>query len=462
MTRAEATEGEVADGLSPKLRRQALATLSLAVGISVLDISIANIALPTIARELHASPASSIWVVNAYQLAVTVSLLPSASLGDIIGYRRVYRAGLIVFTAASLVSALSISLPMLILGRVLEGFGAAGIMSVNTALVRFVMPRAMLGRGMGLTSLVVATASASGPTVAAAILAVAPWPWLFAFNVPTGFVAILLAWRALPATPTSGQRFDWLGAGMNAATFGLLIVAVNGIGQGFPPVVTVGGIVAAVLIGVLHVRRQLGRPAPLLPVDLFRLPIFALSVATSICSYAAQTAAYLALPFYFHYVAEFSQTRTGLLMTPWPAVVVIVAPISGWLSDRYAAGLLGAMGLLVLTAGLLSILTMPADVGTVGVVWRMLVCGAGFGFFQSPNNRAIIGAAPRERSGAGSGMLSTARLLGQTSGGACVALAFGLSADIERGATLAIALGAGFAGVGIVVSSLRLRPARPG
>ncbi len=462
MTPAETTEGDVTDGLPPKLRRQALATLSLAVGISVLDISIANIALPTIAHELHASPASSIWVVNAYQLAVTVSLLPLASLGDIIGYRRVYRAGLIVFTAASLVSALSISLPMLIVGRVLEGFGAAGIMSVNTALVRFVMPRAMLGRGMGLTSLVVATAAASGPTVAAGILAVAPWPWLFAFNVPTGLVAILLAWRALPATRASGQRFDWLGAAMNAATFGLLIVAVNGIGQGFPPAVTVGGIVAAAVIGVMHVRRQLGRPAPLLPVDLFRLPIFALSVATSICSYAAQTAAYLALPFYFHYVAEFSQTRTGLLMTPWPAVVVIVAPISGRLSDRYSAGLLGALGLLVLTAGLLSILTMPADVGTVGVVWRMLVCGAGFGFFQSPNNRAIIGAAPRERSGAGSGMLSTARLLGQTSGGACVALAFGLSADIEHGATLAIALGAAFAGIGIVVSSLRLRSGRPG
>ncbi len=462
MIRAEATEGDATDGLPPGLRRQALATLSLAVGIAVLDVSIANIALPTIANALHASPASSIWVVNAYQLAVTVSLLPLASLGDIVGYRRIYRLGLIVFTGASLISALSVSLPMLIVGRVLEGFGAAGIMSVNTALVRFVLPRAMLGRGMGLTALVVATASAGGPTVAAAILAVAPWPWLFAFNVPTGLVAILLAARALPATPASGQRFDWLGAAMNAATFGLLIVAVNGIGQGFPLAVTVAGVVAACVIGAVHIRRQLGRPAPLLPVDLFRLPVFALSVATSICSYAAQTAAFLALPFYFHDVTRLSQTRTGLLMTPWPAVIILIAPIAGRLSDRYSAGLLGALGLLVLTAGLLFVLTMPSDVGTAGVVWRMLLCGAGFGFFQSPNNRAIIGAAPRERSGAGSGMLSTARLLGQTSGGAAVALAFGLSSNIARGATLAIALGAAFAASGVLVSGSRLRFARPG
>lgn len=461
MTRTEPIPGET-DGLPPRLRRQALLTLGIAIAMSVLDVSIANIALPTIARELEVSPAVSVWVVNAYQLAVTVSLLPLASLGEIVGYRLVYRVGLAVFTAASLVSALSTSLPMLIVGRMLEGFGAAGIMSVNTALVRFVMPRAKLGQGIGLTALVVATSSASGPTVAAAVLAVAPWPFLFAINVPTGLLALYLALRALPATPSSGHRFDPLGAAMNAATFGLFIVAVNGIGQGFPPALVAGGLALAFAIGFFHVRRQLARPAPLLPVDLFRLPVFALSVATSICSYAAQTLAYLALPFYFHVVGGLSQTRTGLLMTPWPAIVVLIAPIAGRLSDRYPAGLLGGLGLAVLTVGLLLLLTMPADADAPAIVWRMLLCGAGFGFFQSPNNRAIIGAAPRERSGAGSGMLSTARLLGQSAGGACVALAFGLTGNVGAGATVAIGLGAAFAAVGTVVSVLRLRPVRPG
>ena len=152
----------------------------------MLDGAIANVALPTIARDLDASPASSIWVVNAYQLAVTISLLPLASLGDIYGYRRVYRYGLVVFTVASLGCALSDSLTTLTIARVIQGFGAAGIMSVNGALVRFIYPRRWLGRGVGLNATIGSIASAVGPTVAAGILSVAPWPWLFAVNVPIG------------------------------------------------------------------------------------------------------------------------------------------------------------------------------------------------------------------------------------------------------------------------------------
>ena len=452
---------ETMDGLPPGPRGRAMIALGLAIAISVLDVSIASIALPTIAHDLGASPATSIWVVNAYQLTVTVALLPLASLGDILGYRRVYWAGLAVFTAAALVSASAGSLGVLIVGRVLQGLGAAGIMSVNTALVRFVMPRAMLGRGVGLTALVVATSAASGPTVAGAVLAVAPWRALFAIDVPVGILAFVVAMRALPETPASGHRFDLLGAVMNAAMFGLFFIAANGIGEGFPPALIAVLFAGSAAVGTLHIRRQLGQPAPLLPVDLFRLPIFTLSVATAICSYAAQTLAYVALPFYFHYVGQMSQTRTGLLMTPWPAIVVIIAPIAGRLSDRYPAGLLGGLGLAVLTIGLLLLLTMQADASAVDIAWRMLICGLGFGFFQSPNNRAIIAAAPRERSGAGSGMLSTARLLGQTTGGVCVAIALGLGGGVERGAMIAIATGAAFAGLGTVMSWLRLRAPRP-
>jgi DHA2 family multidrug resistance protein-like MFS transporter len=204
----------------------------------------------------------------------------------------------------------------------------------------------------------------------------------------------------------------------------------------------------------------------MLPVDLFRLPVFALSVATSICSYAAQTIAYLALPFYFQYVGGQSQVRTGLLMTPWPAIVMIVAPIAGRLSDRHSAGLLGGCGLAVLCVGLLLMMGVPADADGVGIALRMLVCGVGFGFFQSPNNRALIAAAPPERSGAGSGMLSTARLIGQTSGGVVVALVFALSgsgvAGISRGVTVAMGVAAGFAAVACVVSFLRLHRSQSG
>jgi len=172
------------DGLPMPRRAWAILTVAVGLTISVLDSSIANIALPTIARSLDAGAADVIWVVSAYQVAVTMLLLPLAALGDIHGYRRVYCIGLAVFTAASLGCALATSLPTLVAARIVQGAGAAGMMSVNAALVRFIYPRAMLGRGIGTNALVVATASAAGPTIASGILSLASWQWLFAVNVP--------------------------------------------------------------------------------------------------------------------------------------------------------------------------------------------------------------------------------------------------------------------------------------
>jgi DHA2 family multidrug resistance protein-like MFS transporter len=445
------------DGLPPRERRAATLTVAIAIAISVLSTAIANIALPSMAHELHATPAESIWVVNAYQLAVTVTLLPLAALGDIAGYRRVYMWGLGIFTVASLACGLADSLPLLVAARILQGFGAAGIMSVNTALVRFIFPRARLGQGISTIALVVATCSAAGPSLAAAILTVASWHWLFLFNLPFGVLAVWLALRSLPDTPKSGHRFDLTSAALNAATFGLLLVGLDGYGQGQNRALVALELAAGTIAAVVFIRRQNRMAAPMLPVDLFRTPVFALSVATSVCSYAAQTIAFLALPFYFAVAGGMSQSRIGLLITPWPAVVVIVAPIAGRLSDRYPAGLLGGMGLAVLCAGLLSLLALPADPAFPSVVWRMMVCGIGFGFFQSPNNRALISAAPRSRSGVASGVVSTARLTGQTIGGVAVAVIFGLfHGDIGGSVGTALAAGATFAGFACVISFLRL------
>lgn len=454
-------QSEDADGLPPRERRAALLTVGIAIAISVLSTAIANIALPAMARELLATPAESIWVVNAYQLAVTVTLLPLSALGDIIGYRRVYLWGLCVFTAASLACGLADTLPLLVAGRILQGFGAAGIMSVNTALVRFIVPRTQLGRGIANIALVVATCSAAGPSLAAAILSVASWHWLFTFNVPFGILAVWLALRSLPDTPRSGHRFDLISAGLNAATFGLLLVGLDGIGHGQDLAWVAAELLVGTVAGVVFIRRQNRMAAPMLPVDLFRKPVFALSVATSVCSYSAQAIAFLALPFYFAVAGGMSQSRIGLLMTPWPAVVVVVAPIAGRLSDRYSAGLLGGLGLAALTAGLLLMLALPADPPFIQIVWRMMACGIGFGFFQSPNNRALISAAPRSRSGVASGVLSTARLTGQTIGGVLVAVVFALNhGNIAAGVGIALSVGAMFSGVACVISFLRLTPAR--
>ena len=416
----------VADGVPLPQRYWALLTIALGLTLAVLDGAIANVALPTIAEDVHASPAASIWVVNAYQLAVTITLLPLASLGEIIGYRRIYQGGLIVFTIASLFCALSGSLTTLTLARIVQGFGAAGIMSVNGALIRFIYPRRWLGRGVGLNATIGSIASATGPTVAAAILAVAPWPWLFAVNLPLGLIAVPVAMRALPLTPKSGQKFDAISAVLSALTFGLAISVIDGAGHGELPGYVAVQVLVTIGFGFLLVTRQMSRTSPLLPVDLLRIPLFALSVATSVCAFVAQSMALVALPFLFENTLGFDAVTTGLLMTPWPLTVAVIAPFSGRLADRFPVGILSGAGLSVMAVGLVTLALLPAQPSHADVVWRMAICGLGFGFFNTPNNRAIITTAPPVRSGGASGMQATSRLLGQTAGAALVALVFGV------------------------------------
>ena len=445
----------VPDGVPLPQRTWAILTIMFGLTLAVLDGAIANVALPTIARDLDASPSASIWVVNAYQLAVTISLLPLASLGDIYGYRRVYQYGLIVFTVASLGCALSDSLLTLTIARVVQGFGAAGIMSVNGALVRFIYPRRLIGRGFGFNATIGSIASAVGPTVASGILAVAPWPWLFAVNVPIGAVAIPMALRTLPRTPGAGVRFDAPSALWSALTFGILISAISGMGHGES--ISLGGaeLCIAMVFGFVLATRQLSQRSPMLPIDLLKIRLFAMSVATSVCSFIAQSMALVALPFLFENTLGRSQVETGLLLTPWPLAVAVIAPFTGRLSDRYPAGLLGGCGLSVMAAGLALLCLLPAHPATGDIVWRLLICGIGFGFFNTPNNRAILTAAPPNRAGAASGMQATSRLLGQSVGAAMVALMFGLFPTSGTRESLLFAAFA--AGGAAVVSFWRLK-----
>ncbi|MFM0716669.1 MFS transporter [Paraburkholderia strydomiana] len=441
-------------GLPLPQRYWAMLVIALGLTLAVLDSAIANVALPTIARNLHASAAGSIWVVNAYQLAITISLLPLASLGDRIGYRRVYLSGLVLFTVSSFGCALSTSLPTLAFARVIQGFGAAGIMSVNTALVRMIYPPAQLGRGVAINAMVVAVSSAVGPTVASGVLAVASWPWLFAINVPIGIAAIVGGFKALPMNPGHDSPYDYLSAVMNAFVFGLLIFAVDGLGHGERYGYVTVEAIGALVIGYFFVRRQLTQSAPLLPIDLLKIPVFALSIGTSVCSFCAQMLAFVSLPFLLQETLGLSQVETGLLMTPWPAIIILAAPLSGVLSDKVSAGWLGGIGLAALALGLLLLATLGPHPDAWQISWRMALCGAGFGIFQSPNNRTILSAAPRERSGGASGMLGTARLTGQTLGAALVALIFGIAP--QNGPIVALYVAAGFAAVASVVSTLRV------
>jgi DHA2 family multidrug resistance protein-like MFS transporter len=442
------------DGLPTRERNWAMLALGIGVSLASLDTAIVNTALPAMAAQLHTTPAQSVWIINVYQLALVATVLPFAALGEIVGYRRVSVFGLALFTLASLACACAWSLPSLVLARLCQGVGASAIMGVNTAMLRVIFPSKMLGRGYGLNSLIVAVSFAVGPTVASLMLSLWSWPWLFALNVPLGVFAFFLARKVLPSTPRAERKLDLLTALYNVGAFGLLLLAIGDAAHLAGAHRIVPELAGALLLFALLLRRQAGHAAPLLPVDLFRRPLFTLSVLTSVCTFATQGLAFVSLPFYFETVLSRSPVETGFLITPWAVLVGVMAPIAGRLSDRYSSGALGGIGLATLAAGMLSLLLLPAQPSAPDICWRMALCGVGFGFFQAPNLKAIMGSAPAHRSGGASGVVAMARLIGQATGAALVAACFTLFAG--RGTTWALALGAGFATVASIASFSRM------
>ena len=465
------TSHDAADGLPAGRRGSAMLVILLGLTVVVLDSSLLNLALPAIARAFQADAPHTIWVVNAYQIATLVMLLPLAAVGERIGYRSVYLWGMALFALASLGAIFAPSLGALIAARALQGLGAAGVLSVNAALVRFIFPRAQLGRGLALNSAVVASASVAGPTVAAAILSAGSWPWLLAPNVPLGLLTLWLGRKSLPETPrvasANGERaFSALDLVLNMAMFALVFLGADALGvarKDQPGSMLVGGLMlgTGLLIGAWHLVRQSRRPRPLFPVDLFRIPVFALSMASSVNAFCAQTLAFLSLPFLLLETYGRSALQAGLLLTAWPLAIVTVAPLAGWLIGRYPDGLLGGLGMAVFASGLWLLALLPAQPSDLDVIWRMALCGAGFALFQSPNNHTIVRSTPVLRSGAGSAMLGTARLTGQTMGAVILAALFALwPGHGGLAETVALVGAGGFAAVAGVCSSLRIRQPR--
>src|SRR4051812_36401217 len=259
---------QLPDGLPVPRRYWSIAAIILAITMSVLDAGIANVALPLIARDFGVTNAASIWVINAYQITILAAMLPLASLGEIVGYRRISQVGLVVFTLASIACAFSTSLLTLSIARVIQGLGAAGIMSVNAALVRFTYPQRMLGRAIGINAFAVAMSAAIGPTVAAAVLAIAPWPWLFGINGPLGLIAFALARWAQPPSPRVERPLNYVGAALNAGTFILLIGGAQALAHTSAEPLAFMQLGAGALLGYILVRHELDRPSPIIPFDL--------------------------------------------------------------------------------------------------------------------------------------------------------------------------------------------------
>ncbi|KKB62504.1 transporter [Robbsia andropogonis] len=418
------------EGLPGPERRLAMIAVMTATAMAVLDGSIVNIALPSIGRALHVSPAATIWVANGYLLTAAMTLIMFAALASRVGFRALFSGGLAVFTLASLGCALSTSLDVLTAMRLLQGLGGAAMLSIGPAVYRVVFPTRLLGRILGLNALLVAASTAIGPTLGGTLLTVLGWQWLFAINVPLGAIAILLSLRAIPdnRTPTSAP-FDVAGAVLSAVAMGALIMATDSCARLGEPatymhtVATAGGYAGlAIVCGILFVLRQRRALQPLLPLNLFASSRFSLAALTSLASFTGQGITFIALPFLFQNAYGYDAFISALLFTPWPIGIVLAAPHAGRLADRYPPAALSTAGLFVFTIGmvLLSLLPMHATPWDIG--WRALLCGMGFGFFQSPNNREMLGNVSRALSGNASGVLAVVRTFGQCLGAALVAI----------------------------------------
>lgn len=442
------------DSLPMPRRLFAVAALCCGTALVIIDGGIATVALPTIARDMHVAPSAAVTIVTIYQLTLVMMLLPFAGLGDRIGLKRMYQYGQIVFTVATLLCFFAHSLAFLLIVRAVQALGAAAVLSVSAVLLRSTYPEKQLGRGLGINSVVVSSGAAAAPTLGGLILAVAPWPWVFASAVPFAVLSLALG-RALPDPAPRDAPFDLLGAILCAATFGLVIGGLEAGVHGDSPVVSASIVLLGIIIGHVFVRRERPKANPILPVDLLARPVLALSAIGAYTAFVASMTLLLSTPFRLQTSYGFTPAQVGAAIALWPLTNIFVAPFAGWLSDHVPAGLLGGIGMAISITALMLLANLPPHPQVVDIAWRMSLCGAGFGTFLPPNARLIIGSAPVGRVAAAGGLVSTVRLVGQTTGATLVAalLAMGIGAGSTTPYVSAL-----FALVAGLCSLARLRP----
>ncbi|MBB3331992.1 DHA2 family multidrug resistance protein-like MFS transporter [Halomonas campaniensis] len=438
------------DGLPGPARRLAVLALVLGTLMAVVDTTMVNIALPSIATGLEVSASRAVWVTNLFQISCAAFLLVFAALSELVSRRRLYVAGVGVFTLASLGSALSTSLESLLVFRALQGLGAAATLSIGPSLYRSIFPSRLLGSALGLSAMVVAAGYATGPAIGGLVLSVADWPWLFALHLPLGVIAVVLAWRALPREAGRRGGFDMAGALLSVAMLGGFFMAMDGVGHQAPAWQVVAWLALSIAAAWGFLRRQRRATHPLLPLDIFAEPRFSLALAAQGTAFVGQGLAFVALSFLFQQEMGFSPLETAWLFTPWPLAIMLVGPRAGRLADRVNPSLLASTGLALLLAGLVSLAWLDAGAGVVDVLWRMLLCGVGFGLFQPPNNRELMSTVPRERSASASGAMSTSRTVGQSLGVALVGAFLAAGAPVQAtlwvgGAACLVALSASLA-----------------
>ncbi|UOD51506.1 MFS transporter [Orrella daihaiensis] len=414
-----------------------------------------NVALPTIAKALQTDAATVIWVVNAYGLTVAVTLLPFASLAERIGFKRVFGSGLLVFTLGALASAMAPNIGLLVSARIVQGLGAAAIMCLFGGLMRHVYPQKLLAKGIAINAMSVAVNSVIGPTIGSTILSFANWRWMFVALMPLVIVTAF-AMRHLPDVTTVTSRFDYKAAALSAITIGLFILGLDYLAAyTFYALLCM---MASILLGAWLVRSCAGQTSPLVPIDLFRIAAIRSALGASVCSFAAQMATFVSLPFYLQTVYGHDPMTVGWLMASWPLGAAIMAIAAARLAERVDVAILCAIGASAMALASLLIVLLPTSAHIGWLMSAMMLGGLGFGFFQTPNNRALLSSAPRERAGAIGGLQAVTRVFGQTSGAALVASAF--AASQLWGSTIGLIISMCFALVALLVNIRRYRQDR--
>ncbi|WP_413499349.1 MFS transporter [Buttiauxella gaviniae] len=420
------------EGLPGRERGFAMAAVMTMTTMAVFDGSMINIALPQIASSLDASLGATVWVSNGYLLSAAMTLAIFAALSSRIGFRSIFAFGLGLFTLASVGCALSSSLDMLVIMRVLQGIGGAATLSIGPAILRSVFPNRLLGRILGLNALLIGTSTAIAPILGGTILSTLSWQWLFAINIPLGIIALLLTLRVIPNNPAlKREPFDYAGALLSAVALGALIMAADAFTHPGNGDLTTAVIFAsiAILTGLTFVWVQRHVTKPLLPLNIFSSSRFSLAALTSLASFVSQGITFIALPFLFQSVYGYSALVSALLFTPWPIGIILAAPHAGRLADRYSAAIISTAGLCIFAIGLALLAMLPEHAQAWDICLRSLICGIGFGCFQSPNNKEMLSNASRENSGYASGVLAIMRTFGQCLGAAFVGVMMSIYAQ---------------------------------
>ncbi|MFQ5968190.1 MAG: MFS transporter [Acidimicrobiia bacterium] len=395
-----------------------MAAVGLSILLATIDISIVNVALPTLETELDSTFPVIQWVVLAYALTLATLTLGVGRLGDIVGKKAIFASGFAVFTVASVLCGLSPSVAFLIGCRVVQAIGATMVLALGIGIVTEAFPDHERGRALGVIGTMVSIGIVIGPTLGGFLIEQLSWRWIFLVNLPVGVLGTIAAVLWVPAIkPPGGQRFDWLGGGLMfvsllTMSLGLSIGQRRGFGDGL--VIALLITAAASLVVFLMVEQRV--PEPMVDLQLFRQRIMRINLGTGFTTFVAIAGVLILMPFYLINVKGFDSQQAGILLASTAILIGVVAPLSGWVSDRIGIRPVTVVGLAVLTVGYLAASNLDGNTSAVGYVLLVTPIGVGMGIFQSPNNSGVMGAAPRERLGITSGMLTLTRIVGQIVG----------------------------------------------